>query len=96
MSYPKIINNITNLAGVAGLTYEGGPLEHHRQFDKPATRKKSNKGLCLPLGWAAHCSKMQNNVQKPHVMILLENGSLQALTLNDAGVKEAGVPKSAH
>ena len=71
-SLPKN-QGITNLAGVAGLTYEGGPVAHHRQFDKPATRKKPNKGLCLPLGWAAHCSKMQDNVQKPHVMIMLEN-----------------------
>ena len=53
---------------MASLTYEGGPVAHHRQFDKPATRKKSNKGLCLLLGWAAHCSKMQKNVTKPDVM----------------------------
>ena len=66
-SLPKILG-VTNLASVAGLTYEGGPVAHHLQFDKPATRKKSNKGLCLPLGWAAHCSKMQNNVQNLHIL----------------------------
>ena len=67
LSLPKNLG-ITNLTSVAGLTYEGGPVAHHRQFDKPATRKKSNKGLCLLLGWAAHCSKMQNKVQKLHFL----------------------------